>query len=78
MKKEDFLTINERKRAEERSHICKEFKELAPEMIRAGCKPWRAIRKLAKTHGKTTGGIVWILRKEGVYEGAKKALQKYK
>nr|WP_308571049.1 hypothetical protein [uncultured Prevotella sp.] len=75
---EDYLTEIERKRADERKRICKEYQELAPEMIKAGCKPWRVIRKLAKKHHKTTGGIAWILRKERVYQGAADALERYK
>ena len=67
----DKINEVERARAERTSSIVTEWGEEAPEAVRSGTPPSRVIADIAARHGMTAQGVELILRREGVYHGAK-------
>ena len=62
----------ERLRKETHAAICQEWEANAPAEVRKGVPPSRIIAALAARYGMTAQGVETVLRRGGVYEGAKK------
>lgn len=63
----DLLTPMERKRKERNENMIRDFKEMAPQLTKQGCKPHRIMHALAEKYGMTIPGVRFVLMREGLY-----------
>ena len=61
----------ERLRQEAHAAICKEWENTAPASVQAGTPPTRVLSSIASKFGMTAQGVEAILRRAGLYKGAK-------
>lgn len=70
---EVIIITNEVEAARQQLHekVCREWKETAPSAVKAGIAPSRILSTLAARHGMSMTNVVKILRRAGIYQGAK-------
>lgn len=61
----------ERIRKERDESICREWEETAPAAVRDGVPPSRILASIAAKRGMTAQGVEVVLRRAGIYEGAR-------
>lgn len=73
MEKNESKNMNEVDRLRKETHaaICQEWEANAPTEVRKGVPPSRIMAVIAARYGMTAQGVESVLRKGGVYDGAK-------
>jgi hypothetical protein len=68
-----YIITNDVELARKQMHeeICREWQETAPSAVMSGIAPCRVLTSIAQRHGMSMQNVDKILRKAGVYQGAK-------